>query len=799
MQVLDRDQHISEICASMSSSECSQPPACAHEGFPCFLRVAEAGDLVLVAPGGEITVPASAVLRSTILCTLIDSHTTGETIPLPFCLEAFIFWLASACRWSEAHWMHRGQQMPAAQLVNALTAADALADQETLEEVCHSQRTHVAHALAMLHQLQTVHHRGLCGHPSLQAGSLGAGADLACMAADWILQVLMALPPDVTVVLLRAAVPSSDPAPLHFLPRPISIPPALTALPEPLHHLAMRACAPCIDTDLSLSLELDNRSVLSFAASTISTLTTLTSLTLQLSFVSYVAPTPDLEALLRAACHLPRLVSLRLLDIGFTCQSAQALAQHLPAARGLRALELWNTMFAAGSTGVCALVSSLWALPSLTKLELGGGGSKQANALILKRALPGLCALRALRWVDARLSDNDAAEIAEAAALLPRLGAITLKSVNPKCGGGTRLAAALGKMQGLQEVSVCCEGNGGLGAVLAWQLGRCSGVTRLELDRSMHHDDIRHVGQALMHMKALRHLSMCEAQICQDSRDAKNLAVGISRLSHLSHIDLSRTFMCASGVRTIAFALRACSALRVLRLNDLQICQGLPAHFADCLEGTIASLTELRELHLRNCCMPSCALTGAVAPLTCLRVLRITGAALGDEGAAALAASLRHAARLEVLDVSHSEVHDRGMAALCPVLRKMSSLRELVLAGNRIWPEGAAALAWALRPCMDLGSVSGGDSTLSDTGVYDMQTGSHRGADAADTGPEELQLLDLSYCGVGPSGLEALAPALLQLSSLREVNMHGLPPAGGRVAMVVERLRIAHRSLYVGR
>lgn len=314
------------------------------------------------------------------------------------------------------------------------------------------------------------------------------------------MQVLLSLPPDVTIALLQAAVPSSDPAPLHFTPHPVSIPPAITCLPEPLHHLAMRACAPSIDTALTLSLEFDNRSALSFAATTLPSLTTLTALTLQLSFVSYIAPASDLEALLHAACRLPRLLSLRLLDVGFTCQTAQALAQNLPEARQLHTLELWNTMFSAGATGVCAIVSSLWALPKLTRLELGGGGSKQANALILKRALPGLCALRVLCWVDARLSDTDAAEIAEAAASLPQLGSITLNSVNPKCGGGTRLAAALGKMPGLQEVNVCCEGNGGLGAVLAWQLGRCTGVTRLELDRSMHHDDIQHVGQALMHM-----------------------------------------------------------------------------------------------------------------------------------------------------------------------------------------------------------------------------------------------------------------------------------------------------------
>lgn len=292
---------------------------------------------------------------------------------------------------------------------------------------------------------------------------------------------------------------------------------------------------------------------------------------------------------------------------------------------------------------------------------------------------------------------------------------------------------------------------------------------------------------------------MCEAQVCQDIRDAKNLAAGVSQLTHLSHIDLSRTFMCAAGVRIVANALRACSALRVLRLNDLQVCQGSAAHFADSVASMLMSLVELRELHLRHCFMLPCGLAGALSPLKCLQVLRMTGATLGDDGAARLAASLRDTQWLEVLDISHCDVHHHGMAALGPVLRKMHSLRELVLTGNRIWPEGAAALAAALKPYNDTSSDSGGDSTLSDTGVYDMLPCGYRGAYAADSGPEGLRLLDLSYCGIGPSGMEALAPALLLLTSLREVNLHGLPPAGGRVALVVERLRVAHRFLYIGR
>lgn len=309
---------------------------------------------------------------------------------------------------------------------------------------------------------------------------------------------------------------------------------------------------------------------------------------------------------------------------------------------------------------------------------------------------------------------------------------------------------------------------------------------------------------------------MCEAQICQDVRDAQNFAAGISCLTHLSHIDLSRTFMCSSGARCVAEALRACYALRVLRLNDLRICQGSSRQFADSVRETLASLVHLRELHLSHCFVPSSALAAAVASLKCLQVLRMSDATLGDDGAAKLAESLRGVLWLEVLDISNSDVHHRGMAALGPVLRKMSGLRELVLTGNRIWPEGASSLADALHPAAlhpaadHASSISASDSSISGQEICNPSAlGAGLGSafscsyvDAAskpaDTGPKDLQLLDLSFCGVGPSGLESLAPALLNLTALRELNMHGLPSAGGRVAPVVQRLRAAHRALYIG-
>ena len=73
-------------------------------------------------------------------------------------------------------------------------AADALADPLTLREVCRSQREHVAHALAMLGQIQMAHLGGLLNPALLQRAHSGAGSLQLCLtltraAVEWLLRV----------------------------------------------------------------------------------------------------------------------------------------------------------------------------------------------------------------------------------------------------------------------------------------------------------------------------------------------------------------------------------------------------------------------------------------------------------------------------------------------------------------------------------------------------------------------------------------------------------------------------------
>lgn len=72
-------------------------------------------------------------------------------------------------------------------------AADALADPQTLREVCRSQREHVAHALAMLGQVHMARLSGLLGPALLQRAHCGACSlqvtlTLTRAAVEWLLQ-----------------------------------------------------------------------------------------------------------------------------------------------------------------------------------------------------------------------------------------------------------------------------------------------------------------------------------------------------------------------------------------------------------------------------------------------------------------------------------------------------------------------------------------------------------------------------------------------------------------------------------
>lgn len=88
-----------------------------------------------------------------------------------------------------------------------------------------------------------------------------------------------------------------------------------------------------------------------------------------------------------------------------------------------------------------------------------------------------------------------------------------------------------------------------------------------------------------------------------------------------------------------------------------------------------------------------------------LSILRLSGNAIGDAGAAALAPLIgRHMPLVELL-LDSNRVGDSGTSALAAELRQSSVLRILDLGNNRVGPIGAEALAAALPPNKSLHSL----------------------------------------------------------------------------------------------
>ena len=91
-----------------------------------------------------------------------------------------------------------------------------------------------------------------------------------------------------------------------------------------------------------------------------------------------------------------------------------------------------------------------------------------------------------------------------------------------------------------------------------------------------------------------------------------------------------------------------------------------------------------------------------------LEALFLSGNPIGNQGAAALAESLRMLRALLMLDLSFCEIGDEGVASLVANLGKddFKKLEDLYLTGNQITDTGAATLVAALDltgiPALDL-------------------------------------------------------------------------------------------------
>jgi len=144
-----------------------------------------------------------------------------------------------------------------------------------------------------------------------------------------------------------------------------------------------------------------------------------------------------------------------------------------------------------------------------------------------------------------------------------------------------------------------------------------------------------------------------------------------------------------------------------------------------------------------------------------------SNAAVGDAGAAALAAALRTSPQsseplLEVLDLSACGISDAGCEALALAIRdNPGCVRKLDLSNNRITDDGCVSLALAASGTALADIDLSNNKDITDRGAAALATAIERGA---------IKSLLLRSCSIKADGAEALGTALCALASSKKVD-----------------------------
>ncbi|KAM5247367.1 ribonuclease inhibitor [Ctenodactylus gundi] len=281
---------------------------------------------------------------------------------------------------------------------------------------------------------------------------------------------------------------------------------------------------------------------------------------------------------------------------------------------------------------------------------------------------------------------------------------------------------------------------------------------------------------------------------------------------HLEKLQLEYCSLTTSSCEHLATVLRAKSDFKelVVSNNDIQeagvrvLCGGLKD-----------SASQLEMLRLENCGATSANcrdLGDVVASKPSLWELGLCYNELGDEGIAALCPGLLHStSRLKNLWIGECKVTAEGCKDLCRVLRTKQSLKALSLVGNELGDEGARLLCETLlepscqleslwvRTCgftaaccpyfrsvfaqnkflVDLQMTS---NKLGNDGVQELCQGLSQPGSA-------LRELWLGDCDLTNSGCSSVTSVLLANSSLRilDLSYNGLGDSG--ILQLMESLR----------
>lgn len=244
--------------------------------------------------------------------------------------------------------------------------------------------------------------------------------------------------------------------------------------------------------------------------------------------------------------------------------------------------------------------------------------------------------------------------------------------------------------------------------------------------------------------------------------------------------------MCGAAAGTVKFSE---GLMHALQLRSLTLAafgaaaqSRLPAAQACCVLRAVGQLTQLRSLTLTRTCGAAAAaaaafstlpgleslqlygweMTGhdmrvtgaAIAALPALTQLHISGNALQEEGAEALAAAVGGlGGKLQNLDVGGSQLGDSGAAALARALRRTTALTWLDVSRNGLGDAGVRAIAAGLCGREVPATAQGRDRSpvAEPTAVSDAGAAGSRGAVGAGAGA------DIAAWQSGGSGLQRAA------------------------------------------
>lgn len=280
---------------------------------------------------------------------------------------------------------------------------------------------------------------------------------------------------------------------------PASLDDKLSALPKPVHHLAILATFPSITTDRSLAFDAKQYSTRTLAAmfqaiATQPTVRRLRVAHLHLDqagqvvqyFAAFISSHSSLQELaITDWAHSPAAVqaicaavtghttihTLELTQCDISEENAKPIAHAISHLRNLRHLTIRQSKVTSRWHSAATLTPALAQLPHLTHLDLGNNPLSSGDTTTLSNSLFYLTDLRHLNLCACFIRHEGAKEMAPAFATLTHLTLLKLASNMLQCAGVEALVPALAALQSLQCIdlrrnSVCVAGMRALCCVL---------------------------------------------------------------------------------------------------------------------------------------------------------------------------------------------------------------------------------------------------------------------------------------------------------------------------------------------